>query len=88
MRMSFPPSLILLGLLNCSTSCTKTVQVPVHEPAVSCPLGPLPSFPRLDAIDCGPFVCVPVDKALLIWQWARDVQRWAELATVCLDANS
>jgi hypothetical protein len=82
------PALILSGLLTSSTACTRTVQVPVVTPAVSCPLPPLPPFPNPSASACGDAVCLTPDGAVAVWEWARAVRRWAELATVCLDARA
>lgn len=95
--MTRTPRVLLLGplllLLLCSTAClTRTVQVPVVQPAPSCPLPPLPSFPTLSATTCldatgEEAVCLTPAVTVQVWQWVRDVSRWRDLATVCLDAR-
>lgn len=81
-------ALMLSGLLICSTACTKTVQVPVPVVPVACPLDPFPSFPAPNAAPCGDQVCLTPPAAAAIWKWARDVQRWGDMALACLDARS
>lgn len=87
-KLPRPLQVILALLPLCSTACTRTVQVQVPVPAPVCPLPPLPPFPDPDARACAPDVCLPPAGAVAIWEWSRAVQRWAELATVCLDARS
>lgn len=54
-----------------------------------CYLDPLPAFPALpSARSCGTDVCMTPQDGAALWKWVRDARRWAELATVCLDARS
>ena len=78
----------LVALLISSTACTRTVQVPVFVEAPGCPLEPLPDFPKTSARACGAEVCLSSEDVVAVWEWARSVRRWAELAVVCLDSRS
>jgi hypothetical protein len=93
-RLSMTRALLTLlapmpvALLIFSIACTRTVEVPVIQPAVTCPREPRPAFPPASSKPCGDLVCLEPDRAAAIWKWARDMIRRDELATVCLDARS
>lgn len=86
---------LLTGLSLASGACTRTAAPQVVVVPMTCPLGPLPQFPALTtAHSCGvdtagvPVACLGVPDLDALFLWARAVQRWAEMAQVCLDVNA
>ena len=76
------PLAILAALPTCST-----VSVPPPVAPVPCAREPEPVFPALRARACGPDVCIPVDAAGALYEYARAVTRWIETARLCLDTK-
>lgn len=80
--------LILIPLLGFSTTCARTVEVPVVEPSITCPLPEWPQVPELGARACSDHdVCIPWEAARELRLYMGRILRWHEVAQACIDAQ-
>lgn len=87
-RLPLKAQAVLLALLlTSSTACTRVVEVPTYIPRPVCDPGPFPPFPDPESSPCGDQVCLPPQAVAAIWEWAREVERWAERAALCLGSH-